>query len=249
MAAINSFFKTIRDGLDGLVFPPRCEVCSALLEHSGQLFCGDCWTDLQRAMSSDYCRRCGQVASPYGIVNGRCGGCQDTELSYDGLVRVGVYEGVLRSIILSFKFHEKTEFSAPLGGWLRDALSVCPWRSEIDFFVPVPLHWRRWLERGYNQAALLARQICYKPAAVCCDLARIRYTRRQWQLTEHQRRRNVKGAFAVRKGHPFSGKTICLVDDISTTGATLEECAAVLKAVGAVRVYAVVAAVGKIGLE
>jgi ComF family protein len=126
---------------------------------------------------------------------------------------------------------------------MKDALAVSGVARSIDCFVPVPLHWRRRLERGYNQALCLSRGVCTPPASVSTDLVRTRYTRRQWSLTETQRRTNVKNAFAVRRGHPFGGKTVCLVDDITTSGATLNECAKALKAAGAARVYTLVAAV------
>jgi len=118
-------------------------------------------------------------------------------------------------------------------------------------FAPVPLHWRRRLSRGFNQSLLLARHLSRHLAEtrraraipVRTDLVRIRHTPAQWTLAPTKRRKNVAGAFAVRPDHDFSRKTVCLVDDITTSGATLNECAAVLKNAGAAAVYAVVAAV------
>jgi ComF family protein len=194
-------------------------------------------------VAGDYCRRCGRNASPHGIVNDRCGACQDEEFAFDSIVRAGVYETALRNLVLSFKFHQKTEYAQRLSQMMNDALTVSGVARRIDVFVPVPLHWRRRLERGYNQSLYLARGLCAKPGGVSTDLVRTRYTRRQWSLTDTQRRKNVKDAFAVRRGHPFKDKTIGLVDDITTSGATLNECAKALKEVGAVNVYAIVVAV------
>ncbi|NLK40972.1 MAG: ComF family protein [Planctomycetes bacterium] len=230
-------------GLDDLLFPPSCNLCDTPIARQDDGLCSTCWQELTRNIADDYCRRCGRNASPFGIVNNKCGGCQNEEPIFDGIVRVGVYETALRNLILAFKFHERTEYAPRLGGMMRDALAASGFARKIELFVPVPLHWRRRLERGYNQALYLARHLCLPPAHICTDLVRIRYTKRQWNLSEAQRRHNVKNAFTVRRGHPFEGKTIALVDDITTSGATLTECAKVLKTAGAKQVYAVVTAV------
>ena len=166
----------------------------------------------------------------------------ENSYAFDGVARVGVYESTLRSLILAFKFSEKTELAARLSAMLRQAVVTGSFYEKIDVTVPVPLHWRRKLARGYNQSYLLAKQIMPENSSIFTDLVRIRNTQQQWDLTHPQRRRNVKGAFAVRKGHPFNEKTVLLVDDISTSGATLNECAKTLKAAGAKKVYTAVLA-------
>jgi ComF family protein len=145
-------------------------------------------------------------------------------------------------MILSLKFSEKTEWVVPLSTMLRQAITVVRQSDQIDILVPVPLHWRRRIKRGFNQSLLLAKNLKLPQIAISTDLVRIRHTKQQWDLTGPQRRRNVRGAFAVRKGHPFTGKTIALVDDITTSGATLAECAKTLKSAGAQKVIAVVLA-------
>jgi ComF family protein len=108
----------------------------------------------------------------------------------------------------------------------------------------VPLHWTRRLRRGYNQSQLLAKQLHQPRARISTDLVRVRRTRAQPQVaTPAARARNVAGAFVVRYGHGFAGRRVCLVDDIKTSGATLNECAKALKEAGAARVYALVLAV------
>jgi len=230
-------------GLDHLLFPPHCILCQMPICRSDDGLCPACWQELSRNVAGDYCRRCGRNASPHGIVNNRCGACQDEAFAFDGIVRAGVYETALRNLVLSFKFHQKTEYARRISGMMSAALAVSGLAGRIEVFVPVPLHWRRRLERGYNQSLYLAGGLCTERASVSTDLVRIRHTRRQWSLTDTQRRKNVKDAFAVRRGHPFEGKTIGLVDDITTSGATLNECAKVLKEAGASTVYAVVATV------
>ena len=230
-------------GLDELLFPPYCVLCKVPIDRSGDGLCSTCWQMLTQCVGADYCRRCGRDASPFGIINNRCGGCQNEQFAFDAMIRAGVYESALRDLILAFKFRQRTEYAPRLGGMMRDALSVSGLSHKIDLFVPVPLHWRRRLERGYNQALYLSKRLCTPSACISTDLVRTRYTKRQWNLTPAQRRRNVKNAFAVRRGHPFNGKTIALVDDITTSGATLTECAKVLKDAGANNVYAIVTAV------
>ncbi len=225
-----------------LFWPGRCLVCQNNINPDDEGLCVDCWQNLSKSVASDYCRSCGREVSAFGIVNGRCGFCQDKHFHYDGIVRAGLYETTFRSLILAFKFSEKTELLARLAAMLKQTVTAGGFYDEIEMVVPVPLHWRRKLWRGYNQSYLLAKQIKLKDKAVSTDLVRIRNTQQQWDLTPPQRRRNVKGAFAVRKGHPFIGKTILLVDDISTSGATLNECAKMLKAAGAKKVYTAVLA-------
>lgn len=139
---------------------------------------------------------------------------------------------------------DRTYLLEPLLNLARDAILRSDFSDSADFIVPVPLHWRRRFQRGFNQSALIAKGLNFGNARFNTDLVRIRYTQQQTELTTAAaRRKNVKGAFAVRKGHNFKGKNICLVDDVKTTGATLNECAKTLKEAGANKVFAFVLAV------
>ena len=224
------------------LWPGRCLVCKTSVLPADEGLCQSCWQDLAGAVSAYYCRRCGRDVSVYGIVQGKCGHCQDLQFEYDGVIRVGSYESTLRSMILSLKFSEKTEWVAPLATMLRQAMTTARLPEQIDMLVPVPLHWRRRIKRGFNQSHLLAKKLKLPQIPVSTDLVRVRHTKQQWDLNSAQRRRNVKGAFAARKGHPFTGKTVALIDDITTSGATLAECAKTLKQAGAQKVLSVVLA-------
>ncbi|MHC4926662.1 MAG: ComF family protein [Planctomycetota bacterium] len=232
----------LTQGTSHLLWPGRCLVCQQTVCPEDEQLCMVCWQNLSKAVVSDYCRCCGRDVSPFGIVNGRCGFCQDKTFQFDGIARAGAYESTLRSMILAFKFSEKTELSCRLAPMLKQAVQVCDFCDEIDIVSPVPLHWRRKLWRGFNQSYLLAKSLNMEDVEVSTDLVRIRNTAQQWDLTGPQRRRNVKGAFAVRKGHPFEAQTVLLVDDITTSNATLSECAKTLKSAGAKKVYAAVLA-------
>jgi len=230
------------EGPAQILWPNICAVCAKPVLPADDRLCPACWQEISRAVASDYCRRCGRDVSPFGIVNGRCGHCRDLELAWDGMARVGSYADAFRTLILSLKFSERTEWADRLALMLRNAVLAAGFADQVDFLVPVPLHWRRRLQRGFNQSRLLAQKMRLDGPVVQTDLVRIRYTEQQWNLTAPQRRRNVKGAFAVRKGHPFEGKIILLVDDITTSGATLTECSKVLKQAGASKVYTAVLA-------
>jgi ComF family protein len=146
-------------------------------------------------------------------------------------------------MILGFK-NGKTELDSVLGFLANAALEGSGFSGEIELFVPVPLHWSRRLARGYNQSHVLATRLKHPAARISRDLVRIRRTKLQPAVASAAARaRNVAGAFAVRRGHDFAGRRICLVDDIKTSGSTLNECARVLKEAGASKVFSLVLAV------
>lgn len=181
--------------------------------------------------------------SEYAIVDGRCGDCQGKDIYFDMIVRTGVYSEALRKMILLFK-NDRTELDETLSFLAEAALQGGGFADEIDFFVPVPLHWSRRLFRGYNQSHLIAKKLKQGPCQINTDLVRVRRTKMQAQMVSPAARaRNVAGAFTVRRGHGFQGRKICLIDDIKTTGATLNECAKTLKEAGASKVFTLVLAV------
>jgi ComF family protein len=179
----------------------------------------------------------------FGLLEDRCPDCQGKELHFDGIARSGAYCESLQQMILAFK-NDGTQLDSVLSPLANSALEGSGFFAEIELLVPVPLHWSRRLARGYNQSHLLARKLRHPKARISTDLVRVRRTKTQPAMASPAARaKNVAGAFAVRHGHNFTGRRICLVDDIKTTGATLNECAKVLKRAGASRVFALVLAV------
>jgi len=179
------------------------------------------------------------------MVEGACPDCQGKEIHFDRIARSGVYTKpeALRKMILAFK-KGKTELDNVLGFLANSALEGSGFYDDIELFVPVPLHWFRRLVRGYNQSLVLTKTLKHRRAQISTELARIRYTKTQPMMASPAARaKNVAGAFAVRRGHEFAGRNMCLVDDIKTTGATLNECAKTLKEAGASKVFALVLAV------
>ncbi len=146
-------------------------------------------------------------------------------------------------MILAFK-NGRTELDSVLGFLANSTLQGSGFFNDIELIAPVPLHWTRRLRRGYNQSGVLARRLGHQSAKITTNLVRTRRTKAQpTMISAVARAKNVAGAFAVRRGHDFASRNICLIDDIKTTGATLNECAKVLKQAGASRVCALVLAV------
>lgn len=233
----------VLQGLNHLLWPAVCINCKrSICETDGSL-CGDCWGEVLSCTGEDYCRRCGREVSRYALVGGSCPDCLGKEMHFDQIARSGVYAQTLQRMILAFK-RGRTEVDSVLGFFANSALEGSSFADAIEFFVPVPLHWSRRLVRGYNQSLLLAKKLKHSTAEINTDLVRIRRTKLQPAMTSFAARaKNVAGAFAVRRGHKFTGRRVCLVDDIKTSGATLNECARTLKQAGASKVFALVLSV------
>jgi ComF family protein len=150
---------------------------------------------------------------------------------------IGPYEGSLRAIVHALKYGRRRSIARELGGRMRDGGEEV--LAGATAVVPVPLHWRRHRRRGFNQAADLAAAL---GIPIVHALKRVRATSSQTGLAASRRRANVRGAFAVRRRTDVRGLSIVLVDDVATTGATLEGCARALLAAGASEVRALTAA-------
>jgi ComF family protein len=152
--------------------------------------------------------------------------------------------GVVRFIVLQFKYNRQLQLRHPIAEWLEEAMNDPRLRPRhFDLVIPVPLHPARLRERGFNQAELLAKILAQKiNIPLGCALERIRYTTTQTAFDRVERMENLRGAFRLRKKIGVRGLHVLLVDDILTTGSTLSECARVLREAGARSVYAVTAA-------
>ncbi len=229
--------------LNQLLWPAVCVNCKQSICETDKSLCKNCWDELLACTGADYCRRCGRDASRYGLLDGVCPDCQGKQIHFDRIARGGVYREALQKMILAFK-KGKTELDSVLGFLANSALQGSGFYNDIEFFVPVPLHWSRRLFRGYNQSLVLTKKLEHPSAGINTDLVRIRRTKSQPAMASPAARaKNVAGAFAVRYGHQFTGRNVCLVDDVKTTGATLNECARTLKQAGASKVFALVLAV------
>jgi ComF family protein len=162
---------------------------------------------------------------------GRCALCRGGFRGFDAVYCFGSYEGPLRDLIHLYKYGKIKTLARPLGDLLAAAI---PRHERFDAVTPVPLHWLRRWQRGFNQSELLARDIARRTGIpVVRPLRRLRSTSVQAGLSNTRRRQNVAGAFGCR---PILAKRILLVDDVLTTGATAAACALALKRAGAARV-------------
>ncbi len=210
-----------------LLFPPRCAGCGRI----GTLFCLACQSKIEPIPAAT-CPRCGHPYAGAAL----CPECRRNPSHLDAIRSTAVFSGPLREAIHSFKYGNGQALAPLLGARLAQT-----WRDRglaADLIVPVPLHAERLRERGYNQAALLARVLA--PAAgVPLDegiVMRQKATQQQALLNAVERRENVKDAFMCRG--EVTGLRVVLVDDVCTTGSTLEACAAALRAGGATSVWA-----------
>ncbi|HVR44724.1 MAG TPA: ComF family protein [Thermoanaerobaculia bacterium] len=228
-----------------IVLPSPCVVCGGELSWSGRRgsCCGSCW-DALPAIAGPACRRCG---IPWEMAGGAidsflCLDCVGRERDpVERIVSWGRYAGGLERLVHAFKFERHDFLDAPLASLLLSAWAE--WSPEgIDAAVPVPLHRRKLLERGYNQADLLARKFAagaglrYLPGLLRREID----TPPQAGLKRGERAANVRRAFAAERG--CGGRGVVLIDDVCTTGATLRGCARSLRRAGARRVVALTVA-------
>jgi ComF family protein len=229
-------------GINALIsalLAPECAACGALLDHPlTGCVCKQCWDGILR-ITPPLCQFCGDPL-PRGV--DCCDRCRRRDRVIDRARAIGEYDGALRQIVHALKYDRRLSTAPPLAALMAHA--GMEMLSEADFVVPVPLHWRREYKRGFNQARELARHL---GLLVVDALVRVRATRSQVELAADRRPANVEGAFSIRQNWftaraDVTGRKVVLVDDVSTTGATLEICAGVLKRAGASEVYALTAA-------
>ncbi|MCC6465031.1 MAG: ComF family protein [Planctomycetes bacterium] len=195
--------------------------------------------------AADYCSRCGAPQGQGVGTVGECASCRDVRegFSADEMVAAGHYQPPLSDILRALKFGGARNAAKPPAAWLTALVFDRGLAPRVDVVVPVPLHPLRLWHRGYNQAAEIARPLARALGKPLLDALRRRAeTAGQARLSAAQRRSNVEGAFAVRKPAAVTGKTILLVDDVMTTGATFREAALTLKRAGAKAVLGAVAA-------
>ena len=181
---------------------------------------------------------CGRCRSPFMnreslSANGVCPACEVEPQGFDSAWSYGAYDGKLRRLIHVYKYERVDTLARPLARLLLDAL---PREEEFDCIVPMPLHWRKKWDRGFNQAELLARVVARRTGIPYREMLRRTHSSiAQAGLTFAARRENVKGSFALRRGSNTRDQHILLIDDVLTTGATAAAAARLLKRTGGAR--------------
>lgn len=215
-----------------LLLPPRCAATGEIVDLQGMVT-PDFWQQLE-FIESPFCRQCGL---PFGFEicgEALCAVCMENPPVFDQSRSAVIYNDASRKLILGFKYGDKLHSLHTFIPWLlRSGQGLLP---SADFIIPVPLHSKRLRSRKFNQSALLAQALAKKTAKIYLpwSLLRIRHTTPQNGLSAKARDKNVRGAFMVppHQAGQLRDKTVILIDDVHTSGATLNECARVLKAAG-----------------
>jgi ComF family protein len=238
MARLWKWMAEAGDALTSVFFPAPCRICDGLLVRASRVpICEDC-RDTFAALPETRCAVCGVGLAGLTADEGQqpvCPLCKERTYGFDRARSYGIYKGALIRAILLLKFEEM----APLGEWfaarLAELVHQAPELLAADIVVPVPLHRQREKERGYNQAALIAKPLAKRlglPYGAVL-LVRTRPRPDKHILSEEERWESVRGAFATRPGSQVDKRRVLLVDDVLTTGATLDACARALREAGA----------------
>jgi ComF family protein len=220
--------KSVWEAVRTFLFPSRCLGCG----RRDFDLCPSCRDALPR-LSSRRCPFCAGIPNRIGV----CERCATHKISLDGVRVEYVLEGATRKGIHRLKYGHGKYLAPILAELALESLAVRPIAPQ--FLVPVPIGPKRQRKRGYNQSELLAQEIGLRlNVPVLNALMRVREGRAQVGLNAMERRANVRGAFELRPGAPVAGKRLLLIDDVMTTGATLDACARILKGAGAASVVA-----------
>ena len=232
------------DSVSRTLFPDDCRVCGQFLQQFSRIpVCRRCLAEPAPLAAEYFCVSCRMpFVNRFPLdETGRCALCRLGLHGFDAVYSYGSYEGALRKLVHLFKYEGVRPLAGHFGRYLAQAL---PRDAGFDVIVPMPLHWFKQWQRGFNQSELLAREIGRKWRVPVRNLvSRRRPTRPQAGLTNAKRRENVRGAFQLtsffgrsRRRHSLDGMRVLLVDDVVTTGATASACARVLKRAGAAHV-------------
>lgn len=233
--------RRLAGGLMDLVFPSRCACCSAWGVPTP--LCEDCAQRMATLRRTECCPICAGNTGPHEASWDGCGACRGLRLRISGTSRIGAYTDNTRSLVRQYKYRERQNVGPLLIDWLADSVSAAPWAARLDVVTYVPTHWRRLVQGRFHIARTLAEGLARRLELPCAGLLRrTRSGPRQVGLSYAQRMMNVRGAFSIIPGTVVEGARILVVDDVRTTGATLEECARALRRARAAEVYAAVIA-------
>jgi ComF family protein len=227
-----SMIEYIKEGLLNFVFPLDCKICGKpIRESKGYSICEDCFKTIE-LIERPYCVKCGKPLMPTdafkqdrGIL---CLNCKRKKYSFEFSRSVGIYHRVLKKCIHLFKYYGEKKLAKPLGKLMVDyLLKNNEFKNKLDLIIPVPLHKNDLKKRGFNQSVLLGKVIgdYFSIPVGESVLIKKKLTPFQINLSKKEREKNILRAFSVEKPEEVKGKNILILDDVFTTGATVEECA------------------------
>lgn len=228
-----------------LVFPRVCAGCGGRVGDATGHLCWDCQSQLP-FVRQPYCLHCGDPVEGRVDEAFTCHWCDELNPAFDYARSVVRYRGSVPRMIQAFKYHAAHYLTPDLVRLLMAGLETAPEFGPLDAVCCVPLHRVRQRERGYNQSALLAHGLAQQLGKPFLKRALVRHrqTGTQTHLSARERVANVHGAFAIRRHAAIAGLNVLLLDDVMTTGATVSECARILKAAGAAKVCVLTVARG-----
>ncbi|MFN4259967.1 MAG: ComF family protein [Gemmataceae bacterium] len=226
-----------------LLYPALCAACEQPLSAGTLYFCAQC----RHALITDRfatCPRCAGTVGPFTDQATDCLHCRGAAFSFEKVLRLGPYEDLLRELIIRLKYPAGEMLAEVLGRLWAEHAEQRLRSVQAAVVVPIPLHWRRRWERGFNQSAILAHSLARRLGLPCRPnwLRRTRYTAKQTLGSLAERRDNVRGAFRAVPGSHGKDQAVLLVDDVMTTGSTVDAAARALRQAGARRVVVAVLA-------
>ncbi len=227
-----SMIEYITEGILNFVFPLDCKICKKpIRESKGYSICEDCFKTIE-LIEQPYCIKCGKPLIPTDFFKQNreifCLDCKIKKYSFEFSRSTAIYDKALKKCIHLFKYYGEKKLAKPLGKLMVDyLLKNGEFENKLDLIIPVPLHKNDLKKRGFNQSVLLGKVIgdYFSIPVKESVLVKKKLTSFQINLSKKEREKNILGAFSVEKPEEIKGKNILILDDVLTTGSTVEECA------------------------
>jgi ComF family protein len=215
--------------ISNFIYPPHCAACREVISESGARFCPHCAETMDSLASTPSCPHCA-APIPEGSACPFCGGSGIAP--FDAIAALGPFREPLRDMVHQMKYRHRWPVAEILADCLCDQPRIRKILDQTDVLVPVPLHWSRQIQRGYNQADSLARRMARRSRGITVEYPIVRLKNTPAQTAVHaaaDRAANLRFAFGLVDGRKISGKCVTLVDDVITTGSTLKAAARAIK--------------------
>lgn len=231
MISISQLPHIIIQGMLGLVYPPRCQMCRENLDiFDRRVLCEICYNNI-RLNTPPFCKKCGKTGFYDAYV---CENCRTKIYYFDASYSVCIYDGVIRECIHNFKYNARLGLERLFKDLMIEFAEKYIDIRRYNWFIPVPLHRVKHRERTFNQSAILAAHLSkrFKIPVLKNSLLRTRLGKPQVMLPKNKRLEDIKNSFKIKNSSLLKDKSVLLIDDVFTTGATVNECSKILKEAG-----------------